>query len=80
MSSTEYTSGFDLRNIYLLFHLFMRNPFQLTESLAKLLHDFAASASLLFGQVACRGLRTDPRPILQAHAQDSSQSQANVNY
>lgn len=41
------------------------------EKLAKLLHSTAASASILFSQVAYRAL-TDNSPLMQAHALDNS--------
>lgn len=43
------------------------------ESLAKLLHDIAASASILLGKMACRGPKLTlaiPSPPMQVHAVD----------
>lgn len=51
----------------------------LVANLAKVLHDVTASASILFAQVACRGLKLTLVPP-QKHALDQCpQSHANIN-
>lgn len=44
------------------------------ENLTKLFSGIAASSFILFGQVACRGLKLTQVPLMQAHSLDGSQS------